>query len=200
MTNATLALHPGATASVPDRMPAAAPAGRAAMWWVIASEIVIFGGFIACYLLYRIRHPEWAAVAAHTSTGLGVANTLILVTSSLFAARAHQAADRGDADRASQLLSWTMVLAIAFLCVKSVEYTLKFLHGFTPGSHLFWGFYFGLTGLHIAHVVAGFTAMCFVQLQLDKRRNLHRVEMVGMYWHLVDLVWIFLFTLLYVVR
>lgn len=200
MTSAAVSIQAHPAEAHPARMPFPAPAGRAAMWWVIASEIVIFGGFIACYLLYRIRHPEWAEVASHTATGLGVVNTIILVTSSLFAARAQQAAERGNADRASYLLSWTMILAIGFLCVKSFEYMLKFLHGFTPGSHLFWGFYFGLTGLHIAHVIAGFTAMLFVQGQLNRGRNLHRVEMVGMYWHLVDLVWIFLFTLLYVVK
>lgn len=200
MTSASVALHSRPAEAQPARMPFPAPAGRAAMWWVIASEIVIFGGFIACYLLYRIRHPEWAEMTSHTATGLGVLNTIILVTSSLFTARAQQAAERGDADRASQILSWTMLLAIGFLCVKSFEYLLKFMHGFTPGSHLFWGFYFGLTGLHIAHVIAGFIAMCFVQVQLNRGRNLHRVEMVGMYWHLVDLVWIFLFTLLYVVK
>jgi len=176
------------------------PNGRIALWWVIASEIVIFGGLIACYVLYRTRHPEWGELAAHTSTPLGALNTLILLTSSLTAVQAHAAASKGDGKKAARLLFTTIAGGLGFLVVKSFEYTTEIHHGFTISSSTFWSFYFLMTGLHAAHVVAGMIAMLVVATSASKGQNLQRVEFVGMYWHFVDLVWIFLFPLLYVAK
>jgi cytochrome c oxidase subunit 3 len=171
--------------------------GRAAMWWMVASEAVIFGGFIACYLLYRIRHPEWAAIAEHTSTPLGLLNTLILLLSGFFMARGVRQAGEGKGGAAALNIYLTILFALAFLGVKAVEYSMKISHGNIPGSHLFWDFYFGMTGLHGLHILAGIIAMLIIALGARGGHHLGRVEMVGLYWYLVDVVWIFIFSLLY---
>lgn len=176
------------------------PNGRMALWWVIASEIVIFGGLVACYILYRTRHAEWGEYASHTSTPLGALNTLILLTSSLTAVLAHTHASKKDGKKAAKLLLTTIAFGLGFLVVKTVEYSTEIHHGFTITANTFWSFYFVMTGLHAAHVVAGMIAMGVVARGAAKGLHLGRVELVGMYWHFVDLVWIFLFPLLYVAK
>jgi heme/copper-type cytochrome/quinol oxidase subunit 3 len=176
------------------------PQGRLALWWVIASEVVIFGGLIACYVLYRVRHPEWGEAAAHTATQLGALNTLVLLTSSLTVVLAHVAATRRQTARVARYLAATIALGGVFLAVKAVEYTSELAHGFTFAAQLFWSFYYLLTGLHAAHVLAGMIAMAVVMRQAARGRNLQRVELVGLYWHFVDTVWIFLFPLLYLAK
>jgi cytochrome c oxidase subunit 3 len=173
------------------------PKGRAAMWWMVASEAVIFGGFIACYLLYRIRHPEWSAVAEHTSAPLGILNTFILLASGFFMAQASRQASKGNGGGAALQIVLTILLALGFLTVKGWEYSMKIEHGNIPGAHLFWDFYFGMTGLHGLHIVAGILAMIFIAIGAKRGNNLGRVEMVGLYWYLVDVVWVFIFALLY---
>jgi heme/copper-type cytochrome/quinol oxidase subunit 3 len=179
-----------------DRM----PNGRAAMWWVIFSEVVIFGGLIASYLLYRIRFPEWTEMTQHTSTPLGALNTLILLTSSFFAVKAHDFAIQKNIEKARLYIWFTVMCGFMFLGVKSVEYYTEITHGFTVSSHTFWSFYFAMTGLHVLHVIGGMTALIVISFQIRDPKYLHRVEMGGLYWHLVDLVWIFLFPLLYVAK
>lgn len=176
------------------------PNGRIAMWWVIGSEIVIFGGLICCYLLYRLRFPEWAEHASHTSTPLGALNTLVLLTSSLTAVLAHQAAGHGELGKTVRNLRITAALGFVFLVVKAAEYTTEISHGYTLSANLFWTFYYLMTGLHAAHVVAGMIALMVVARGASRGENLHRVEMAGLYWHFVDVVWIFLFPLLYVAK
>ncbi len=176
------------------------PNGRMALWWVIASEIVIFGGVVACYLLYRFRHPEWGHFASHTSTPLGALNTFVLMTSSLTAVKAHEAASHGDGKLASRRLLMTITGGLIFLAVKSFEYSHEISHGFTLTTNTFWTFYYLMTGLHGLHVIAGMIAMAVVATGAKRGENLQRVEYVGLYWHFVDMVWIFLFPLLYVAR
>lgn len=176
------------------------PKGRIAMWWVIASEVVIFGGLIASYLLYRVRFPAWAADAAHTSTPLGALNTMVLLTSSLTAVLAHDAAMHGDRKKVVRFLGLTIAMGLMFLVVKGFEYTHEIEAGFTVTKGLFWSFYYLMTGLHASHVIAGMVAMGIVSRQAARGEHLHRVEMVGLYWHFVDIVWIFLFPLLYIAK
>lgn len=178
----------------------AVPNGRAAMWWVIFSEVVIFGGLIAAYLLYRMRYPEWTEMTQFTSTPLGALNTFVLLTSSLFAVLAHDGAVKRDIKKAKKYILLTVLCGFMFLGIKSVEYSTEIANGFTISSHLFWSFYFVMTGLHGLHVIAGMTTLIVVYFQISKGNHLHRVEMAGLYWHLVDLVWIFLFPLLYVAK
>lgn len=176
------------------------PTGRLALWWVIASEIVIFGGLLMSYIMHRLGHPEWADQAAHTNTWLGATNTLVLLSSSLSAVLAHKAADEGNGQKAAHLLAATCVGALLFLVIKAFEWTTEITHGFTINAGGFWHFYYTAAGLHAAHVIAGAVAMIIVAVDASKGRELQRVEYVGLYWHFVDIVWIFLFPLLYIAR
>ena len=176
------------------------PTGRLAVWWVLASEIVIFGGLIAAYVMHRIGHPGWAGQAVHTNVWAGAFNTLVLLTSSLCAVLAHQAAERHDGARAARMLVCTVLGGATFLVVKAFEWTHEIEAGFTITSNLFWSFYYTAAGLHGAHVLAGMVMMLIVASAARRGEHLHRVENVGLYWHFVDIVWIFLFPLLYLVE
>jgi heme/copper-type cytochrome/quinol oxidase subunit 3 len=176
------------------------PTGRLAVWWVLASEVVIFGGLLGAYIMHRIGHPAWADQAIHTNTWAGAFNTLVLLTSSLSAVLAHNAAERGDGKRAARLLRYTVLGGGVFLVVKAFEWTHEIQLGYTITSNLFWSFYYTAAGLHAAHVIAGMVIMLIVAAGASKNRELHRVENIGIYWHFVDLVWIFLFPLLYIAK
>lgn len=176
------------------------PTGRLAIWWVLASEVVIFGGLIAAYLMHRLGHPEWADAAAHTNTWIGAFNTVVLLTSSFTAVLAHQAAERGDGKKAARLLLFTVGGALTFLVVKGLEWASEISHGYTITANGFWSFYYTAAGLHAAHVIAGAIIMLFVARDAAKNQELHRVELIGIYWHFVDVVWIFLFPLLYIAK
>ena len=174
--------------------------GKLAVWWVLVSEIVIFGGLLACYVMNRLAHSEWAEQAAHTNTWAGALNTLILLTSSLSAVLAHQAAEKRDGKKAANLLYLTCLGGLIFLIVKSFEWAHEINLGFTIQSSGFWGYYYTAAGLHAFHVIAGILVMLWVASTAKKNQELHRVENVGIYWHFVDLVWIFLFPLLYIAK
>ncbi len=174
--------------------------GKLAVWWVIVSEIVIFGGVLASYTMQRIGHPEWAESAAYTNTWIGAFNTLVLLSSSLTAVLAHAAAARGDGKLAARRLYYTVGGATTFLLVKSYEWTMEISHGFTITASGFWSFYYMAAGIHAAHVLAGAIVMLFIAARAKKNEELQRVELCGLYWHFVDLVWIFLFPLLYIAK
>ncbi len=173
---------------------------KLATWWVIGSEIVIFGGLLVSYLLLRMHHTEWAEAASHTNTLAGAFNTFVLLTSSYFVVLAHQAAEAGNGQRAHKFLWFTIGGGLMFMLVKAFEYGTKISHGITITSGVFWSFYFTATGLHGLHVLAGMVIMGIVAHSAKKNQNLHRVECIGLYWHFVDLVWIFLFPLLYIAK
>ncbi len=176
------------------------PTGRLAVWWVLVSEIVVFGGLLASYIMHRLAHPEWGEQAAHTNLWIGAFNTLVLLTSSLSAVLAHQAAEKGDGLKAARLLGLTMLGGITFLVVKAFEWTGEITHGFTITASGFWSYYYTAAGLHATHVLAGVIIMGWVANSARKNQDLHRVELVGIYWHFVDIVWIFLFPLLYIAK
>src|SRR5574342_922520 len=112
--------------------------GLLAVWWVLASEIVIVGGLLASYVMYRLAHDAWAAQAAHTNTWIGAFNTFVLLTSSLMAVLAHQAAEEGNGKKAAQFLVYTMGGGLMFLVVKAFEWTHEIREGFTITSSTFW--------------------------------------------------------------
>jgi heme/copper-type cytochrome/quinol oxidase subunit 3 len=176
------------------------PTGRLAIWWVLASEVVIFGGLLGSYLMHRLGHPEWAAAAAHTNTWIGAFNTFVLLTSSFTAVLAHQAAEKGDGKTAAKYLMLTVGGALTFAGVKAVEWTIEITHGYTITANTFWSFYYTAAGLHAAHVIAGAIIMTFIAADAFRGRELQRVELIGIYWHFVDVVWIFLFPLLYIAK
>ena len=176
------------------------PTGRLAIWWVLASEVVIFGGLLGSYVMHRLGHPEWADAAVHTNTWIGAFNTFVLLTSSLTAVLAHEAAHDGDGKQAAKYLTMTIGGALTFLLVKSVEWGIEISHGYTITANGFWAFYYTAAGLHAAHVIAGAVIMAFIARDAWRGRELQRVELIGIYWHFVDVVWIFLFPLLYIAK
>ena len=182
------------------RSAAGLPTGRLAVWWVVASEIVIFGGLLGSYIMHRLAHDAFAQQAAHTNTAIGAFNTFVLLTSSLFAVLGHQAAEAGDGRKAARMILLTMGGGLTFLIVKAFEWTMEITHGFTITSGTFWSFYYTAAGLHAAHVLGGVVIMGFVAADAWRNRELHRVELIGIYWHFVDIVWIFLFPLLYIAK
>jgi heme/copper-type cytochrome/quinol oxidase subunit 3 len=176
------------------------PSGRLAIWWALASEIVIFGGLIVSYLLFRLHHADWADQASHTSTPAGALNTFVLLTSSLFVVLAHQAVEQGNREKAFKFLWFTIAMGGVFMAVKAYEYTTEISHGYTITKSVFWSFYYTATGLHGVHVLAGMVIMAIISIGVKKGKNLQRVEYIGIYWHFVDIVWIFLFPLLYIAK
>lgn len=177
------------------------PVGKIAMWWFLASEIMVFGGLIGCYLLMQAAHGGFAADAVHVKWRLGALNTLVLVTSSLTMILALDSARVRNLARTRMCIVATISFGLVFLCIKAFEYSAELREGFSPASGMFWSFYFGMTGLHGLHIIAGITVN-LVLLSLVIRRApwdllQRRIEFAGLYWHFVDVVWIFLFPLLY---
>ncbi len=174
--------------------------GKLAVWWIVVSEIVIFGGLLGSYIMHRLAHDAWASEAAHTNTWIGAFNTLVLLSSSLSAVLAHQAAAQGDGKKAAKLIWVTVGGALTFVCVKAAEWTMEISAGYTITSSTFWSFYYTAAGLHGLHVIGGAIIMAFVAVAAARNEELHRVELIGIYWHFVDIVWIFLFPLLYIAK
>ena len=182
------------------RSAAGMPTGRLAVWWVIASEIVIFGGIIASYVMFRLSHESFAVDAASTKMWIGAVNTFVLLTSSLFAVLGHKAAEDGDGPKAARMLYLTCGGGLIFLIIKAFEWNDKISHGHTLSSSTFFSFYYTAAGLHALHVLAGVIIMLIVAQTAKRNLELHRVELIGIYWHFVDIVWIFLFPLLYIAK
>lgn len=174
------------------------PVWRLGIWWFLGSEIVVFGGLIVCYLLYRFRHPEWGVEAVHTLSSVGAVNTVVLLTSSLTMILAHFHVERQEIDRGARYLLGTIFLGLLFLGFKGYEYSHEIHAGLIPSRSLFWSFYYLMTGLHALHVIGGEIANFVVWNGIRKGQcPPHRIEAVGIYWHFVDVVWIYLFPLLY---
>ena len=182
------------------RSAAGIPTARLAVWWIIASEIVIFGGVLGSYIMHRLAHGAWADYAANTNTMIGATNTFVLLTSSLFAVLGHQAAERGDGKRAANMLYLTCGGGALFASIKAFEWYTEISHGMTITTNTFWSFYYVACGIHAAHVIAGCIIMLFVAQTAKRNEELQRVEIIGIYWHFVDVVWIFLFPLIYIAK
>lgn len=171
------------------------------MWIFLASEVMLFSGFIASFINLRAANIVMMnETAALLNRPLGAANTFILITSSLMMALAVGAMHRAKRAQAKLFLALTIILGCAFLAVKAVEYNEKFSHHYTPHTNLFFSFYFIMTGLHALHVIVGVILLTIVLWKVSAnsvRMDAIAVENAGLYWHFVDVVWIFLFPLLY---
>lgn len=174
------------------------PTGRLAIWWLLASEIFIFGGLIACFILFKLNGTPGFEDASLTSVTAGAINTFVLLTSSLSVVLAHAAIEKGDREKSFKYIWYTIGFGLVFLIIKSYEYTGKIIHGHTITDNLFWSFYYTMTGLHALHVIGGMVIMALISFDIRKGYNFQRVELIGIYWHFVDLVWIFLFPLFYI--
>src|SRR5450432_816950 len=187
------------------------------MWAFIATEILFFGGLFTCYALYRMTYPAaFAAGSQRLDFWIGTANTAVLLTSSLSMALADQAVKMDRRAALRWCLAGTWLLGALFLGLKFFEYHEKFREHLVPGAHflpaggaappvqLFFVLYFAMTGLHALHMVIGLGAIAWLGWRaghgrLSSRRSAP-VEMIGLYWHFVDCVWVFLYPLLYLVR
>ena len=174
------------------------PTGRLAVWWLLASEVFIFGGLIACFVLFKLNGTPGFEDASLTSVTAGAINTFVLLTSSLSVVLAHAAIEKGDREKSFKYIWYTIGFGLVFLIIKTYEYTGKIIHGHTITDNLFWSFYYTMTGLHALHVIGGMVIMALISFDIRKGYNFQRVELIGIYWHFVDLVWIFLFPLFYI--
>ncbi len=187
------------------------------MWVFLVTEILFFGGLFLAYLVYRSAYPSGFQEASnHLSVPWGAFNTVVLIVSSLTMALAVRAAQTGAPPKTQ--VGWivaTMVLGTAFLGVKVVEYADKFTHNLVPGpnfvwtgkypeaAEIFYSLYFCMTGLHALHMIIGLGIMTVISIMAWRRHfdatYYTPVEVSGLYWHFVDIVWIFLFPLLYLI-
>jgi heme/copper-type cytochrome/quinol oxidase subunit 3 len=177
------------------------PNGKLGMWVFLASEVMFFTGLIAAYIVLRMGHPAWPGPAGHLSVPLGTLNTLLLIGSSVTIVLALAASQRGAIPATRGWLLLTILLGTCFLGIKGYEYSVKFSHEIFPSTNVFWSCYFVLTGFHGLHVLGGIIFNLFVLGRTAGERlwqeQRHRLELAGLYWHFVDIVWIFLFPLLY---
>ncbi len=174
------------------------------MWIFLATEVLLFGGLFACYFLFKYKWPSvFAEGALALDKNLGLTNTLVLLTSSLTMALAVDAAQRSQQLKLKLNLILTLLFGAVFLVVKYFEWTAKFEHGHFPGTNVFYSIYFMTTGLHLLHVLVGMSFIGLLLVRAFKGRyhaqNFGGVEVGGLYWHIVDIIWIFLFPLLYLV-
>ena len=173
------------------------------IWCFIASEIMLFGGLFSAYIVLRNGVPDWPHGATILNVPLATLNTAILITSSVTMVMAWASLAINDFGKFRKYMGLTLLLSLAFLVVKSIEYGSKFEHHHYPSTNNFYAIYFTLTGLHGLHVIGGIVVNAYLMFpgskmwQTNPEQFMGRVEAAGLYWHFVDLVWIFLFPALY---
>ena len=184
----------------PRRLP-----GVDGIWVFIGADAVIFAILFMSFMQDRLHNPAMFEASRHTlNLNLGGIDTLILLTSSWSVALAIQALKRDLIDRVPRYLFGGVLTGLMFVVSKSIEYFHKFAHGLTPGTNPFYMWYFTLTGIHLAHVLLGTSLLTF--LWIRSRRGAYSSshpevpESVASFWHLVDLLWIVLFPLLYLMK
>jgi cytochrome c oxidase subunit 3 len=188
--------------------------GRIGMWLFICTEILLFGGLFLLYSVYRYKHQvDFHAASLNLSRFDGTLNTIVLITSSLTAALAVHELREGRSGKARLLIGATLLFALTFLAVKGFEWGAKFEHGLYPdaphllslpdGQILYFGLYFTMTGLHAIHVIVGMGIFGYCLRAISKGRAAAErpilVENATLFWHLVDIIWIFLFPLFYLI-
>ena len=190
-------------------------ASKLGMWLFIFTEILLFGGLFIVYSVYRYRHPvEFHLAAEELNVTIGFINTVILLISSMTVAMAITSLQLGKKKSTLIFIGITLILALVFLVNKYFEWGAKIHHDIYPGSEflmslskgdmLFFGLYFFMTGLHAIHIIVGMVLLGVVYVKVKNGSvNQNRVSLLengGLYWHLVDLIWIFLFPLFYLIH
>ena len=174
------------------------------MWLFLATELLLFGGLFAAYAIYRAKYPEMFMQGSKSlDVVLGSVNTVILIFSSLTVAIAVKAIQENRIKLVKIMLWVTIICAAIFAVNKYFEYTYKFGKGIFPGTDIFYSIYFAATGVHMLHVFIGMAVLGVLLRKVYKGKyskdNYTAIEIGGLYWHLVDLIWIYLFPLLYLV-
>jgi len=206
--------HPAALLHHFDSAEQQKNASTLGMWLFLVTEIMFFGGLFTAYIVYRTLHPAAFVEASHElDITMGAINTAVLICSSLTMVLAVDAASKGSQKNTVLYLVLTIVLGAVFLGIKAVEYHEKFVKHHVPGpsfqfegpeaahAQLFFSLYFGMTGLHALHMVIGMVLLAILAVRAQAGRfgsdYYTPIDMTGLYWHFVDIVWIFLFPLLY---
>lgn len=177
--------------------------GESSMWFFIIGDLLIFGVYFVAYMAYRTESP---ALFLHSqqllNQGIAVFNTLVLLTSSLFVALGTEALRDGKRDDAFRLVAAALCLGALFPLLKMFEWIPKISAGYTPGENIFFMFYYLMTGLHLCHVLLGLVILGFVMRNIRNATepNIKFVETGGIYWHMVDLLWLVLLALFYLMR
>ncbi len=176
---------------------------KLAIWAFLASEVMLFGGLFSAYILLRTGNSAWPHGPELLNIPLATVNTMILITSSVTMVMSWASLMMGKFGRYKLFLSVTILLACGFLVIKGFEYAHKFEHHISPATNNFYGIYFTITGLHGLHIIGGIAVLLYFLISSKKMHEQNprllatRIEAVGLYWHFVDLVWIFLFPALY---
>jgi cytochrome c oxidase subunit III len=173
------------------------------IWLFLASEVMLFGSLFAVYILLRTGNPAWGAGKELLSVPMATLNTAVLITSSVTMVMAWVAAMERNLGKFRLYMGATVLAGLVFCVVKYFEYSAKFHHDAPPSHSTFMACYFTFTGLHALHVIAGMAVNGYFWLpgakmmQTAPQQFANRVETAGLFWHFVDLVWIFLFPVLY---
>ena len=174
------------------------------IWLFLASEVMLFGGLFSAYIMLRLSDPNWINYGQSAlSVPLATLNTAVLITSSVTMVMSWVALKMNDIKKYSMYMGLTLLCSFGFLIIKYIEYTSKFEHGLYPSTNNFLAVYFTLTGLHGLHVIGGIFVNGYFfgpgkkMWKTEPERFTNRIEISGLYWHFVDLVWIFLFPALY---
>lgn len=198
-----------------EEMPQQKQAATLGMWAFLATEVLFFGAMFNSYITYRCAYPAaFAAASHHTIILFGALNTAILLTSSLTMAIAVHAARENNIKWTFRFLVITILFAVGFLVVKGLEYHQDIEENLWPGPHfradlppqsqIFWVLYWIMTGVHALHVTVGVGLLSTIAWMTSRRKfsadYYTPVEMSGLYWHFVDIIWIFLFPLLYLIQ
>lgn len=179
------------------------PNGKLGMWLFLASEVMLFGALFSAYVLLRVGADTWPHGYKLLNVPLATLNTMVLISSSVTMVMSWASLKMNQLGKFKLYLSLTILLSFVFLVVKAFEYGAKFEHHIYPSTSTFYAIYFTITGLHGLHIVGGILVNGYL-LTLGSRlwkkepeRFTNRIEYAGLYWHFVDLVWIFLFPVLY---
>ena len=173
------------------------------VWLFLASEVMLFGALFSALILLRTGATSWPHGYEVLNVPLATINTMVLITSSVSMVMSWAALRLGDFGKYRRWMGITFLLGLVFMVIKTIEYAAKFEHHLYPSTDNFMATYFTLTGLHGLHVLGGMIVIGYLlgpgakMWQTEPERFTNRVEVVGLYWHFVDLVWIFLFPTLY---
>ncbi|MEC7901777.1 MAG: cytochrome c oxidase subunit 3 [Candidatus Neomarinimicrobiota bacterium] len=179
--------------------------GKLGIWLFLASEVMLFGGLFSAYIFLRTGVDNWPAGTEYLDVRLATLNTLFLISSSVTMVMSWASLKLNDFKKFKFYSGTTLLFAFGFLVIKYFEYSAKFSHfpPYLPSTNNFLGIYFTMTGLHVLHVIGGIVVIGYYfgpgskMWKADPERFTNRIEIVGLYWHFVDLVWIFLFPVLY---